>query len=167
MKKNLLRKIVMAAGSILALVMVLFVRVSAENTLVLGETKTIRDAGSSSFFKFLSDASEKEMFGLARLFMWVGFIIMVLSVIYFVTLLVLELMGKEKLINKLSLVTKVFKFVIIGGLVIVLLAGLDKEELTMGDVAKETLSITLFGLPFILSLIFAAVPLASDYLIKD
>ena len=167
MKKSLLRKLIMAIGSTLAFVMTLFVRVSAENTLVLGETKTVRDAGNSSFFKFLSDASEKEMFGLARVFMWIGFIVITLSMIYFVTLLILELLNKEKIVNKLSLVTKVFKFVIIGGLVFVLLAGLDKEELTMGDVAKETLSITLLGLPFVLSLIFSLVPIASDYLIKE
>jgi len=167
MKKGLLKKIVMAGGSILAFVITLFVRVSATNILVLGDTTTKRDAGSSTFFTFLNDAKDKEMFGLARVFMWLGFILVTVCMLYFVSVLVLELLGKNKVCEKMSLVTKVMQFVIIGSLILVLMAGVDKEQITVGTIAKETLNITLFNFSWVLSFVYGVFPLASEYLIKE
>ena len=53
MKNSLIKKVTMAVCSVLTLIMLLFVKVSATNTLVMGEDYTRETAaGSSSFFCF-------------------------------------------------------------------------------------------------------------------
>jgi hypothetical protein len=132
----------------------------------LGDIKGERDAGSSYFLKFLKDAADHKMFGLARTFMWIGLILLVLCSVYFIALLAIELLKKEKLISKLSLPTKIMQFVIVGALLLIIFAGLDNKTIEIGNTAKETLSITLLGFPYAFAFVFGVAPIASEYLIK-
>ena len=170
MKNSLIKKVTMAVCSVLTLIMLLFVKVSATNTLVMGEDYTRETAaGSSSFFAFLSDAAQDNSFVLARVFMWAGFILVLLCTVYFIALLVLSLMGKDKLVTKLNLVTRIAQGVLVFALILILFAGLDeKSEDKFKDMGiVETLSISLFGVPFMLALVFGVSPIACEYLVKE
>lgn len=170
MKNSLIKKVTMAVCSVLTLIMLLFVKVSATNTLVMGEDYTRETAaGSSSFFAFLSDAAQDNSFVLARVCMWAGFILVLLCTIYFIAVLVLFLMGKDKLVSKLGLVTKVVQGILVLALILVLFAGVDqKVEDKFKDMGVlETLSISLFGFPFMLALVFGVSPIACEYLVKE
>ena len=170
MKNSLIKKVTMAVCSVLTLIMLLFVKVSATNTLVMGEDYTRETAaGSSSFFAFLSDAAQDKSFVLARVCMWAGFILVLLCTVYFIALLVLSLMGKDKLVTKLNLVTRIAQGVLVFALILILFAGLDeKSEDKFKDMGiVETLSISLFGVPFMLALVFGVSPIACEYLVKE
>ena len=170
MKNSLIKKVTMAVCSVLTLIMLLFVRVSATNTLVMGEDyKRVTDAGNSGYFAFLSDAAQDKSFVLARVFMWAGFILVLLCAIYFIALLILFMMGKDKLVAKLNLVTRIAQGVLVFALILVLFAGLDeKSEDKFKDMGiVETLSISLFNFPFMLALVFGISPLACEYLVKE
>lgn len=167
MKKSLLKKIIMAVSSVLSLVFACLIKVSAVNTIELGESmKGDRDAGSSSIFRFVSDASSNKMFDLARVFIIIGFVLLVISVIYFIAILVLEILKKENLIKKLSLVTKIMQGAIVLSVVFILVAGLDFERIEQGY-ARETLNISLFGFPYALTFAFALAPIACEYLVEE
>lgn len=167
MKKSLLKKIIIAASGLLSLVFACFIKVSAVNTIELGESmKGDRDAGNSNIFTFVSDAASNKMFGLARAFIIIGFILLAISVIYFIAILVLEILKKENLIKKLSLVTKIMQGVIVLSVVFILVAGLDYERIEKGY-ARETLNISLFGFPFALAFAFSIAPIACEYLVED
>ena len=170
MKNSLIKKVTMAVCSVLTLIMLLFVRVSATNTLVMGEDYTrVTDAGNSSYFAFLSDAAQDKSFVLARVFMWAGFILVFLCAVYFIALLVLSLMGKDKLVTKLNLVTRIAQGVLVFALILILFAGLgEKSEDKFKDMGiVETLSISLFGVPFMLALVFGVSPIVCEYLVKE
>lgn len=170
MKNSLIKKVTMAVCSVLTLIMLLFVRVSATNTLVMGEDYTrVTDAGNSSYFAFLSDAAQDKSFVLARVFMWAGFILVLLCAVYFIALLVLSFMGKDKLVTKLNLVTRIAQGVLVFALILILFAGLDeKSEDKFKDMGiVETLSISLFGVPFMLALVFGVSPIVCEYLVKE
>lgn len=167
MKKSLVEKAVICGSSLLSLLMMFFIKVTATNTLVLGETTTTRNAGKSAIFTFLNDAKEADMFVFARVMIWIGLILMMICIAYFAFLLVLELIHKEKIIKKLSLVSTVMKFILVVSVMLILLAGLDKNQIVIKDLAKETLNITLFGFPWMLSLLFSIIPLSIKHLIKE
>ncbi len=159
MNKVLLKKVVDAAGAVLAFVMLLITKVGISLTAG-GETSNPFYKG---FFEFLSDAKKVDVYGFARVMMWIGFIVVTVCMIYFVAILVLHFLNQHKLIGKLKNITKIVEFVLIGAVFVVLLAGLDKETSALGNMTQN---ITLFGFPWALALVFSAVPFASKYFIK-
>ena len=159
MNKLLLKKIVNAGSTILALVMVLLIKVGI--TLKAGNESS--SALYKGYFEFISDASKVDTYSFARVCMILGFVLVCVSVVYFVAILVLGLLKQGKLIYKLNLVTKIMEFVLIGAMIVILVAGFDKLE--YGESGLVT-HITLFGFPWVLALLFSAVPFASKYFIK-
>jgi len=159
MNKVLLKKIVDALGAVLAFVMLLITKVGVSLT-VGNETSNPVYKG---FFEFLSDAKKVDVFGFARVMMWIGFILVIACMAYFIAILVLHFLNQHKLIGKLKNITKVVEFVLIGAVFVVLIAGFDKETSALGNMTQN---ITLFGFPWALALVFSAVPFASKYFIK-
>jgi hypothetical protein len=169
MKDSFLKKVVMVVCSSLALIGILLIKVSATNTLVIGEDfERVTNAGSSGYFTFIKDAAADKSFVFARIFMIVGFIIVLACVLYFIGLLVLELMNKKEIITKLDLVTKIMQGVLFAGVILVLCAGFDKKVLDPFEgMAVETLSITLFGVPALIALASGASTIACQHLMKE
>lgn len=169
MKDSFLKKIVMVICSSLTLIGLLLIRVSATNTLTIGEDfERVTDAGNSSYFTFLKDAAADKSFVLARVFMWVGFVLVLVCVLYFIALLVLELVNKRSLITKLDLVTKIVQGALLAGVILVLCAGFDKKVLDPFEgMAVETLSISLFGVPALIAIASGISTIACQYLMKE
>ena len=167
MSKIMLKRIIMAVGSFFTLIMMFVVNVNATNTLILGDSTTIRGAGKSSLFTFIGDASKNGMFSLARFFMITGFIMVFVSAFYFITILILEYMNKQEIIKKLSLISGILQFVIVGAVIFILLAGIDKEQIVIQGVGSETLDITLFDFSFIVMLLFSLLPVCSNCFLKN
>lgn len=160
MSKGLLKKIVVAGSSILTFIFVLLIKVGSSLKSELGTSEKVK----VGFFKFLSDTKEANVFCFARVSMWVGFILITIVMVYFITILVLHLLKQNKVLNKLNLATKIISVVSIFSAFLLLIAGLDNETI---EVLKMTNNITLFGIPWLFALIFSVVPIVSDYLIKE
>ena len=160
MSKVFFKKVVGAISSISTFIFVLLIKVGSSLKSELGTSEKVK----VGFFKFLSDTKNANVFGFARVFMWTSFVLTTIVMVYFVLVLVLYLIKQNKMLTKLNIVTKIMGFVLIGTMFIRLLAGLDKETVTS---LKMTNNITLFGVAWMLALIFSVVPTISEYLIKE
>ena len=160
MSKGLVKRIISAVCSLIVLVMLFLVEVSI--TLTNGkETSTPIKKG---YFEFLSDYKKANMYGAARVMMWGGFILVCLCLVYFVFVLVLDLLNKKRLLKKLYLVTKIVGFVVVLAMLFVGAAGLDKEEYSFSNLVNN---ISLLCFPWLCGVIFSVIPALSDYLIEE
>ena len=158
MNKNLLKRIIDAAGLVLAFIMVLITKVSI--TTSLGEETS--NPLYKGYFEFISDAGKAEMYGFSRVMMIIGFILITVVMVYYLGVLVLSLLKQDKILNKLSLVSKIMNVVSIASIVLIVIAGIPNHEYSEDLVGH----ISLFSFTWVLALVFSAVPFASKYFIK-
>lgn len=124
-----------------------------------------------SFFEFIKQTRDAETLGFTRVFMWIGFILLLIVLVYQVVIFVLSLLKQDKIVNKLTLISKITNFILVGAVFILLVAGLgySSYEITIPVVGAVTQKIhaSLFGVSWTLALIFSLIPLVIDYLIKE
>ena len=151
--------IVNACSSILAFIMVLVTEVGIRLTIGNETSKPLY----KGFFKFISDSQKAGMYNFARSMMIIGFVLVVVCMLYSMLILILFVLKQHKIVSKLSTITKFINIILVVSMFVILLAGLDKHEYN----SQMINNITLFGLPWVLGLIFSIVPIASKYFIKE
>ena len=160
MSNNLVKRIIGVGSALLTLIFTLLIKVN----ITLTDGKNTSSPISKSFFKFIEDAKKMELYSFARIMMLVGFILVVVCTLYFIGILIFSLLKKEKILNKMHLITMIIGIVLVVAMFAILIAGFDKEEIGLTGLTNN---ITLFGVPWMIGLVFSLCPIASEYLIKE
>ena len=160
MSKDLLKKIINVSAAFFALVFVLV----SEVAITLSYKGNTSNPIYKGYFEFVKVYGEVGLYGFGRALMIIGFVLVVLCLVYYIGVLVLSLLKRDKIIKKLALANKIVDLVLIGSLVLVLISGFDKYEIGTSGMVNH---ISLFSWSWVLALVFSAVPVASKYLIKE